>query len=149
LDYYGSEKKDKLKGVAFGSFLRTTKSHRQKIFKNVIAANLAKKIEEENDFKHNSLFGFISPEGKYYHCDYQGHHELASRICFGQFETNNPEEQLISKGWCKIYNPIDHSHRYAVYVDTIHGHTITNAQMNKLIELGLDKAKDISDMLLA
>jgi hypothetical protein len=110
------------------------------------ATELAHKIEKEEDFKHNSLFGFISPDGRYFHCDYQGHHSLAYDICFGQFETNNPEKYLEEHGWCKIYSPYNKDNKYAVYVGG--NYVLTKEQMNKLSELGLENAKNISDMLV-
>lgn len=97
--------------------------------------------EKTND---NTKYGWISPEGKYYHCGYQGHIGLASRICFGMTETNNPERYLETHGWCKIYKSL-FSNDYSVYVGD--NHVITDEQMKTLISMGLDKAKDLSNML--
>lgn len=110
------------------------------------ASKLANKMNEEEKEKRNSKYGFISPDGRYFHCDYQGHISLAHDICFGQFETDNPEKYLEEHGWCKIYNPVDRDNRYAVYVGG--NYVLTDAQMKKLMELGLDNAKNISEMLL-
>lgn len=109
------------------------------------ATKLANKIEEEKE-KRDSKYGFISPDGRYFHCDYYGHSSLAHDICFGQFETNNPERYLEEHGWCKIFNPVDKDHKYAVYVGG--NYVLTDGQMNKLIELGLSDALYISEMLV-
>lgn len=111
---------------------------------NETIKQIAAEAKEEKEFKANSKYGFISPDGKYFHCDYQGHSSLAHDICFGQFETNNPEKYLEEHGWCKIYNAMDR--KYAVYVGG--KHVLTKEQMNKLTELGLDEAKDISKMMV-
>ena len=110
------------------------------------AKRLAEDMKKEDELVHNSKYGFISPDGRYFHCDYQCHISLARDICFGQFETNNPERYLEEHGWCKIYNPVDNNYRYAVYIGG--NYTLTEEQMSKLIELGLDNAKNISEMLV-
>lgn len=107
---------------------------------------IAESIKQEKESKRNSKFGFISPDGRYFHCDYQGHSSLAYDICFGQFETNNPEKYLEEHGWCKIYNPCNTKNHYAVYVGG--NYALTDSQMKKLVELGLDNAKDVSKMLI-
>lgn len=111
---------------------------------NETIKQIAAEAKEEKAFKANSKYGFISPDGKYFHCDYQGHSSLADDICFGQFETNNPEKYLEEHGWCKIYNAMDH--KYAVYVGG--KYVLTKEQMDKLTELGLHDAKDISKMMV-
>lgn len=111
---------------------------------NETIKQIAAEAKEEKAFKTNSKYGFISPDGKYFHCDYQGHSSLAYDICFGQFETNNPEKYLEEHGWCKIYNAMDH--KYAVYVGG--KYVLTKEQMDRLTELGLDEAKDVSKMMV-
>lgn len=111
---------------------------------NETIKQIAAEAKEEKEFKANSKYGFISPDGRYFHCDYQGHSSLAHDICFGQFETNNPEKYLEEHGWCKIYNAMDR--KYAVYVGG--KYVLTKEQMDKLTELGLHDAKDISKMMV-
>lgn len=95
----------------------------------------------------DTKYGFISPEGRYYHCNYQGHNTLAYDICFGMVDTRNPEQYLEEHGWCKIFKPISNGrHRYSVYVGG--KHTITDAQMKTLIKMGLKNAHGISSMLV-
>lgn len=38
-------------------------------------------LHERND--DGTKYGWISPDGKYFHCGYQGHVALAEKICFG------------------------------------------------------------------
>lgn len=99
-------------------------------------------IHERND--DNTKYGWISPDGDYFHCGYQGHVPLANQICFGMVKTNNAEHYLEEHGWCKIYKSLFEDD-YHVYVGG--NYTITDAQMKVLIDLGLDKAKDLSKML--
>lgn len=99
-------------------------------------------IHEKNS--DDTKYGYISPEGKYFHCGYQGHNSLAYDICFGMVDTNNPERYLEEHGWCKIYKSLFEDN-YHVYVGE--GYVITDAQMRKLIELELDSAQDLSMML--
>ncbi len=98
----------------------------------------------EDKYGEDTKYGWISPEGKYFHCDYQGHINLADRICFGMIDTNNSERYLEEHGWCKILKPLGHK-RYTVYVGG--KHTITDAQMRTLIDLGLDNSYGLSAML--
>lgn len=100
-------------------------------------------IESINENK-NTKYGWISPAGKYFHCDYQGHSDLADKICFGMIDTLNAERYLEESGWCKIYKPLFKG-SYSVYVGG--KHTITANQMKTLIEMQLDNADGVSDML--
>lgn len=117
------------------------------IYKPPIVSNEAKKLVDEDEDKRgkNTKYGWISPEGKYFHCDYQGHSNLAYDICFGLIETNNPEQYLEEHGWCKIYKPLG-NYKYRVYVGG--KYTITEAQMKTLKLLGLEDAEDLGLMLL-
>lgn len=102
-------------------------------------------LDNYNDkYGDETKYGWISPEGRYFHCDYQGHIALADRICFGMTDNINSERYLEEHGWCKIFKPLGHK-RYAVYVGD--KYTITDAQMRTLIDLGLDNAYGISSML--
>ena len=110
-------------------------------------------IKEENkQFLHEAhekkddgtKYGWISPDGKYFHCGYQGHNSLAYDICFGMVDTDNAERYLEEHGWCKIYKSL-FEENYHVYVGG--NYVITNAQMKTLIKLGLDDAEDLSKML--
>ena len=92
----------------------------------------------------NSKYGFISPDGRHFACPYQGHSSLAYDICFGMVDTNNSERYLEEHGWCKVYKPL-FSGSFAVYVGE--GHTLTDEQLNTLIEMGLEDAHGVSELL--
>ena len=104
-----------------------------------------KEIEEKKDNSDTTKYGWISPDGRYFHCGYQGHNALASNICFGMVDTNNAERYLEEHGWCKIYKSLFED-EYSVYVGD--KYVITDAQMKTLIKLDLDKAKNLSSMLV-
>lgn len=99
-------------------------------------------LHEKND--DGTKYGWISPDGNYFHCGYQGHIALAYEICFGMVNTDNAERYLEEHGWCKIYKSLFEDN-YHVYVGG--NYVITDAQMKRLIELGLDNAEDLSKML--
>ena len=101
--------------------------------------------EIEDQRGSDTKYGWLSPDGRYFHCNYQGHASLAHDICFGFIETNNAEQYLEEHGWCKIFKPLGDK-KYCVYIGG--KHVITDAQMKKLIELGLDDAKGVSAMLV-
>lgn len=111
----------------------TTTEENQKITKEI--------NEKRGD---NTKYGWISPDGKYFHCGYQGHIALADRICFGMIDTDNSERYLEEHGWCKIYKSL-FDENYSVYVGG--NYTITDAQMKTLIQLELDDAENLSRML--
>lgn len=104
--------------------------------------NLQEIYEKSSD---HTKYGWISPNGKYFHCGYQGHSKLAYNICFGLADTDDPELYLENNGWCKIYKSMFED-SYHVYVGD--NYVITNQQMETLINLGLDNAKDLSKMLI-
>lgn len=106
-----------------------------------------KKIAEEvqKTSSDDSKYGFISPEGKYFHCGLQGHAALADRICFGMVETNNSGRYLEEHGWLRIYKPLSHG-QYSVYIGG--QHVITSAQMRTLTDMGLDQTAGVAELLL-
>ena len=89
-------------------------------------------------------YGFVSPDGRYFPCLYQGHGALAEKICFGLVDTNNPELYLENHGWCKIYKPYM-GRDYAVYVGK--NFCLTDEQMKCLKKYGLEHAEKISSMM--
>lgn len=109
------------------------------------------KISKENEefvrtkrSENDTKYGFISPDGRYFHCEHQGHSSLADNICFGLIDTNNPERYLEEQGWCKIFKPL-FNNKYSIYIGG--KHTITDAQMKTLTKMKLDTANGISEML--
>ena len=59
-------------------------------------------------------------------------------------DTNNAERYLEENGWCKVYKPL-WKNKYKGY--TGEKHVITDAQMKTLIDLELDHAEGLSEML--
>ena len=106
-----------------------------------------KKILEEVHDKHSddTKYGFIAPDGRYFQCCYQGHADLADRICFGIVETNNSEYYLETHGWCKIYKSLL-SNEYSLYLGS--RFVLTKEQMNTIIKLGLENAAYLDQMLV-
>lgn len=105
------------------------------------AQTLANKYKEE----HHTLYGWISPTGQYFHCEYQGHNSLADNICFGMIETNNPSFYLETHGWIKIFKPFSGG-KYSVYMGE---NCIANDNQIKTLEgLGLLNANGISTILI-
>ena len=107
---------------------------------------LNKKILDRYDDKYgkDTKYGWISPDGRYFHCDYQGHIDLADKICFGLTEEPNSERYLEVHGWCKIFKPLCKK-TYSIYIDD--KYSITDAQMKTLIALGLDNVDGLSEIL--
>lgn len=116
------------------------------VYKPPIVKEESKRILHELHEKNsdNTKYGWVSPEGNYFHCGYQGHIALANDICFGMVDTDNSERYLEEHGWCKIYKSLFED-KYHVYVGG--KYVITDAQMQTLISLGLDNAEDLSKML--
>ncbi len=97
--------------------------------------------------KIESKYGFISPNGKYYRCEFEGHHDLAYDICTYRYDIDinkDPERYLEEHNWCKIFRPFEYDQRYAVYVND----KLIKEQYEALQELGLENAKNVKDMLL-
>lgn len=99
-------------------------------------------LHEKNS--DDTKYGWISPEGRYFHCGYQGHIALADHICFGMVDTDNAEYYLEEHGWCKIYKSL-FADKYRVYIGG--KYVINDAQMQTLTKLGLEDAEDLSKML--
>ena len=131
----------------FANFFEEYNTKQPELKQNDEATRIAKEAKEDREEKQNSKYGFISPEGTYYGCEFEGHHDLAYRICFGQYETNNPERYLEEHGWCKIFRPFSHDDgRYNVYIGD--KHVLTDAQFKTLQKMDLDKCKNVSLLLV-
>lgn len=97
---------------------------------------------EKTVIKPETKYGWISPDGRYFQCEFQGHVALADNICFGIVDTNNSERYLEEHGWCKIYRPVTQG-EYAVYVED----KLTDKQLHRLAKMGLDNALGVSEKL--
>lgn len=106
-------------------------------------AQIVNEIEEKRGPK--TKYGFVSPDGRYFHCDYQGHGALADNICFGIVDTNSSERYLQDHGWCKIYKPLG-VRQYNIFLGE--NCRMTDAQAKTLTKMGLDTVEDFSNMML-
>lgn len=93
----------------------------------------------------STKYGWISPDGRYFHCNFQEHSALADRICFGTVETNNAEHYLEEHGWLKIYKPLLHD-KYNVYVGG--RGIVTKAQFETLRKMELDDVSGLSNLYI-
>ncbi len=68
------------------------------------------------------IYGWISPEGEYYNCDYMGHYDLADEFVdalgYSIFKDDKiipVDEVLVNHGWIKAYTSMfdrQHVHLY-------------------------------------
>lgn len=84
-----------------------------------------------------SKYGWLSPDGRYYHCSYGGHIDLAYEIV-GKIEpVIDPEQKLENLGWAKIYRGLDAENLYSIGMGK--NKKLTDKQLNMLRINGLDK----------
>lgn len=92
------------------------------------------------------LYGFISPDGRYFPCGYGAHAEEARKICGSIQKIKDPRSHLENLGWLVIYHDPFKQGRYAV--GTGIGKKITNEQLKKLTEIGVPtNASGLSELL--
>lgn len=59
-------------------------------------------------------YGYISPDGRYFQCEYFGHSALERKIVGELEKVDNPQQYLYDKGWLCIYHdPFGHG-QYAI-----------------------------------
>lgn len=86
-------------------------------------------------------FGWLSPDGRMFHCDYGGHSALAAKIV-GEIQlVDDPEKHLEDLGWAKIFMGIDPTRRYAVGMGL--NQKLTDRQVKMLESMGLSSADGI------
>lgn len=78
----------------------------------------------------SSKYGYISPDGRYFHCEYFGHASLERKIVGKLEDVNNPQEYLYSKGWLCIYHDPFNNGQYAIAMG--HRKHMTNEQLHML-----------------
>lgn len=60
-------------------------------------------------------YGWISPDGRYFQCNYGGHSDLASTIVGSIEDIFDPEQHLENLGWAKIFhNSMNAQSTYAI-----------------------------------
>lgn len=103
-------------------------------------------IDNVNFDTSKQVLGFIRRDGKHFGCSWQEHTSLAAKICFGNFDTDNPERYLEEHGWVKVMkNPVG-VREYFVYLHD--DFKITREQFATLQELGLENADGVNDILM-
>ena len=91
--------------------------------------------ERAKEKKIKSKYGFISPDGRYFQCDYEGHYTLAKEIVGSLEKVNNPQKHLEELGWLVIYRDPTHIGTYSVSMK--YGKKITDEQLKTLQGIGL------------
>ena len=78
----------------------------------------------------DSKYGYISPDGRYFHCEYFGHSTLEREIVGKLEKIDNPQEYLYDKGWLCIYHDPFGTGQYAIAMG--HRKHMTNEQLRML-----------------
>lgn len=99
--------------------------------------------------KAECWFGWVSPDGQVFSCDYHGHWELAKKIA-ATYHINgatNPESFLEQHGWVKVtkdpFGPLSKLHS-AILASRMY---ITRTQARVLAELGFGQNHDYLDLV--
>ena len=92
-------------------------------------------VPTEKKEKIESLYGFISPDGRYFQCAYGGHSELARRIVGEVQPCKDAQQFLENRGWLVIYHDPFGRGKYAA--GTGYGKKITDEQLKTFERIGL------------
>ena len=95
--------------------------------------------------KPETKFGWLSPDGRFFGCDYGGHSNLACKIVGDIQYIANPERHLEDLGWAKILSGGGTGKRYAIGMGI--DKRLTDAQLKILQRMKLDDAFGISYLL--
>lgn len=87
------------------------------------------KLKEEPK-KSDSKYGYISPDGRYFQCEYYGHSALEREIVGKLEKIDNPQQYLYDKGWLCIYHDPFACGSYAIQMG--HKKSMTNEQLKML-----------------
>ena len=92
--------------------------------------------------KTKDKYGWLSPDGRFFGCDYGGHSSLAHKIV-GEVEyVLNPERYLEDKGLAKILSGVEGRGRYSIGMGV--GKKLTDSQIKVLQRMELDHSYGIS-----
>ena len=96
--------------------------------------------------KSDSLYGYISPDGRYFHCEYGGHYTLAETIVGSLQKINDARMFLEEQGWLVIHHDPFNCGKYAVGMGE--DKKITDEQLKTIERIGLPtNSKNLSDYL--
>lgn len=90
-------------------------------------------------------YGWISPDGRFFGCDYGGHSCLASKIVGEVQYVADPERHLEGFGWAKVLSGRSVGKQYAIGMGV--GKSLTDAQLKTIQCIGLERAYGISELL--
>lgn len=62
------------------------------------------------------LFGFVSPDGRHFKCDFGGHSTLAKEIVGKLYDVKDAQKYLEEQGWLVIYRDFSYTGTYAVHM---------------------------------
>ena len=91
-------------------------------------------------------YGWLSPDGRFFGCDYGGHSNLADKIVGSVQYIANPERHLEDIGWAKILSGnrcLGKQYAIGMGIDK----KLTDAQLKTLQRMKLDDAQGISYFL--
>lgn len=106
----------------------------------------------DKETKTKCWFGWISPDGQTFPCDYHGHFDLAKKLAgtLGVHDDRpmrNPELLLEQHGWVKVtkdpFGPAEKL-RSAILASRMY---ITRTQARTLADLGFDQNHDYLDLV--
>lgn len=113
-------------------------------------------LTREEMFPKNSpvfYYGWISPSGDTYACDFEDHRECAECLVkelMPEKHVLNAERELENMGWIKISRPVpyipDNIDKQAVYFGNI-SKRITKAQIKTLFDLGFSEDYNVKSMI--
>lgn len=90
------------------------------------------------------LIGWLSPNGVFHECDYRNHIDLAysllNDLAIESKNDNTPDEELVQRGWIKLYISLFHSAQLMYY--NYDRPIVTEAQRNFLLANYIDNPKD-------
>ena len=88
---------------------------------------------KEEKREPETKYGYISPDGRYFHCEYFGHSALEREIVGKLEKIDNPQEYLYEKGWLCIYHDPFGKGTYAIAMG--YKKHMTDAQLKMLERL--------------
>lgn len=116
------------------------------IQKRTVKSSIAKQIVPDTT-KSKTELGWISPDGRYFPCEYGMHSEMARKIVGHVSPVSDARSYLENNGWLAVYkNPVV-GKSLAVGMGKSHHH-ISNQQLDTLHRLGIcDKIENLSNCL--
>ena len=78
----------------------------------------------------DTKYGYISPDGRYFHCEYFGHSTLEREIVGKLERIDNPQQYLYDHGWLCIYHDPCNRGTYAIAMGR--KQHMTNEQLHML-----------------